>query len=254
MTEFILQGEKSIGRPFITDALLFGVDSRTPAHTKLQNNLLEFEWVRRNKLYPVFWGRNINDKDALTKEEINFLHRKCCKIALQYVSHGPKNSEANGKQDGKEAVELVESFQVPKGKVVFLEIPAKEEAIGAYMKGFCQTLLEKGYVPGFKANTDALYSFDREFGGAYRAEKEIMCHALIWALAPTLEDFDQIETTHLILPDRWKPYAPSVMTRKNIAVWQYGKHCHEIFDDDDNLTHFNINLVRDESIIIHKMY
>ena len=36
--------------------LYFGVDSAVASTEKLQNNLDEFEWVERNKLYPNFWG------------------------------------------------------------------------------------------------------------------------------------------------------------------------------------------------------
>ena len=49
--------------PFRTDRLLFGVDSKVRSDNLLQNNLTEFEWVTRNKLYPNFWGRNITGEN-----------------------------------------------------------------------------------------------------------------------------------------------------------------------------------------------
>ena len=254
MTSTVPEKTKSMSRPYVTDTLLFGVDSETCASTKLQNNLTEFEWVRRNKVYPIFWGRYINGENALSSDEIRFLREKCCKIALQYLSEEIKNTEGNGRADATKAMKLAKSLNIPQGVALFLEIPANEVATGPYLKGFSQAFLEGGYTPGFKVNTDAEYSFDREFGGAYRAQEEIMRQSLIWAVAPTLEEFDQINTTHLIQPKLWKPYAPGVLRRTDIAIWQYGKDCHKIFDDDDNLTQFNINLVRDESIIINKMY
>lgn len=38
----------------IPDRLLFGVDSKTPAYERLQNNLTLSEWVIKNKTYPNF--------------------------------------------------------------------------------------------------------------------------------------------------------------------------------------------------------
>ena len=61
--------------------LLFGVDSKIQADDILQNNISEFEWVVRNKVYPNFWGRNLVGENCLTKKEIDFLHEKGCKIA-----------------------------------------------------------------------------------------------------------------------------------------------------------------------------
>ena len=73
--------------------LRFGVDTAGKADEVLQNNLTEFEWVARNKLYPDFWGRNLVGENCLTEEEIRFLHRQGCKIAAIY----PAFAEGNGK-------------------------------------------------------------------------------------------------------------------------------------------------------------
>ena len=61
-------------------------------------------------------------------------------------------------------------------------------------------------------------------------------------------------TTHLIHPDRWTPYAPSGLKRAEIAVWQYGRDCHPIEDDTGKLVTFNLDLVRNEQVIIDKMF
>lgn len=50
------------------------------------------------------------------------------------------------------------------------------------------------------------------------------------------------------------PYAPSGLTRNEIAVWQYGRDCHPIEDDLGKTTVFNLNLVRNEQVIIEKMF
>ena len=77
---------------------------------------------------------------------------------------------------------------------------------------------------------------------------------MVWSEAPILEEYNRITTTHLIHPDNWTPYAPSGITRKGIAVWQYGKECHPIEDEKEEKTAFNINLVRNEAVIMKKMF
>lgn len=77
--------------------LLFGVDSKIQANDILQNNISEFEWVVRNKVYPNFWGRNLVGENALTKDEIAFIHSKGCKIAAIYTDSGEKKTEEQGK-------------------------------------------------------------------------------------------------------------------------------------------------------------
>ncbi len=84
--------------------------------------------------------------------------------------------------------------------------------------------------------------------------KVIYQAAEVWAVAPSLEEYERVTTTHLIHPDNWIPYAPSGITRNEIAVWQYGKDCHPIHDDAGNETTFHVNLVRDDKIIIEKMF
>ena len=55
----------TVGEQAVSD-LIFGVDSASPANVMLQNNLSMLEWVTRNKVYPVFWGRNLNGDGCLT--------------------------------------------------------------------------------------------------------------------------------------------------------------------------------------------
>lgn len=76
--------------------LLFGVDSAIQANDLLQNNIEEFEWIVRNKIYPNFYGRFLTGENCLTKEEIDFLHSKGCKIAAIYADDGAKQTEEQG--------------------------------------------------------------------------------------------------------------------------------------------------------------
>ena len=247
--------EKTATRAIVkTERLLFGVNSKTPATDILQNNITEFEWVVRNKAYPNFWGRNVNGENALTREEIKFIHSKGCKVAAIYSETGEKFTEEQGKKTAKFALEKALELGMPAGAAMFLEIAEGEYASRDYLKGFAKVMIENGLTPAFKANTDAKFDFDREFSRGLQTDPEVFKKCLVWALAPSLAEYDRVTTTHLIHPDNWKPFAPSGITRNDIAVWQYGKNCHPIFDDDGKETAFNVDLVINDRIIVEKMF
>ena len=236
------------------ERLFFGVDSRIQADDVLQNNITEFEWAVRNKIYPNFWGRNLEGENSLSKAEIKFLHSKGCKIAAMYSDSGAKKTEEQGKMLAKKADLKAFELGIPQGTAIFLEIGESEDATRDFMKGFAETLIAEGYTPAFKASTDAKFSFDREFSRGLQTDKDIFSKCLVWAVTPSLAEYDRVTTTHLIHPDNWIPYAPSGITRKDIAIWQYGKNCHPINDDSGKETTFNVNLVRDVKVIIEKMF
>lgn len=137
---------------------------------------------------------------------------------------------------------------------IFLEIDDGEAITRDFMRGFANALIEIGYTPAFKVNTDAKYSFDREFSRGMQTDRDIFSKCLIWAVAPTVKEYDGMTTTHLIHPDNWRPFAPSGMSREQIAIWQYGRNCHPIADDDGKQTVFNLNLVRNTDVIKNKMF
>ena len=244
---------KTAEESFHVERLLFGVDSEIQANDILQNNISMFEWVVRNKVHPNFWGRNLLGKTALTKEEVEFLHSKGCKIAAIHTDAGEKQTEKQGRAAGEIAAALAFDLGIPHGSAIFLNI-GEESASREYLKGFAEELIESGYTPAFKANTDARFGFDREFSRGLQTDRGIFEQCLVWAVAPTLSEYDSMTTTHLIHPDNWMPYSPSGIKRKDIAVWQYGKDCHPIEDDTGIETAFNINLVRNEKVIIEKMF
>lgn len=233
---------------------LFGVDSRVKANNILQNNLTQFEWVTRNKLYPDFWGRNIVGENCLSKEEIDFLRAQGCKIVAIFTSESEKTSEEQGLIDAKKAMVPIIELGIPDGKTIFLQIKDTESISMEYMRGYAKGLINEGFVPGFQANTDAKYDFDREFSTGLQTDKEVFDKCCVWAVAPNLVEYNNMTTTHLIHPDNWSPFAPSGITRADIAVWQYGKDCHPIQDDEGNDTSFNLNLVINERIIIEGMF
>ena len=240
--------EKTVNRFF------FGVDSKIQANDLLQNNIEEFEWVVRNKIYPNFYGRHLTGENALTKDEIDFLHRKGCKIAAIYTDEGEKQTEEQGAILAKKIGILALELGVPGGAAIFLEIGEDETVTSDFMRGFAKALMVEGLTPGFKANTDAKFAFDREFSRGMRIDPEVFKKCLIWAVSPTVAEYNGITTSHLIHPDNWIPYAPSGLTRAEIAIWQYGVDCHPIEDDAGKMTTFNLDLVRNKQILIDKMF
>ena len=249
--------QTSISEPVVAknvNRLLFGVDSKNQSNNRLQNNIEEFEWVVRNKIYPNFFGRYLTGENSLTNEEIKFLHGKGCKIAAIYADDGEKKSEEQGVILAKKVDICAIELGIPEGTAIFLEIGESENASRDFMRGFAKALMIEGFTPGFKANTDAKYAFDREFSKGMQTDGDIFKKCPIWAISPTVNEYNGITTSHLIHPDNWSPYAPSGLTRSEIAIWQYGVDCHPIEDDMGKVTTFNLDLVRNEQVIVEKMF
>lgn len=236
------------------ERLLFGVESENPANERLQNNLTMHEWVAKNKLHPNFWARNLAGENALTKAEVEFIHMQGCKVVPVYSAPDEKETEVQGKFTAKKIVILALELGIPQNTAIFLDLGNGESVTTDYMKGFADELLAEQYVPGFKANTDSKYDFDRKFSSGLQTNREVFSQCMVWALEPTLDEYNRMTTSHLIHPDKWAPYAPSGITRKDIAIWQYGKECHAIQNDAGKDTCFHLNLVRNEQFIFEQMF
>ena len=237
-----------------SERFLFGVDSKVRSDDLLQNNIGLFEWVTRNKIHPIFWGRNIVGENSLDKDEIEFLHGKGCKIVAICSTSDSKKSEVQGKIFAKKVILTALELGLPPETAIYLEIAENENINQSYLYGFAKAMLTEGYIPGFKANTDALFAFDREFSRGVKTDGDVFGKCLIWAVAPTLAEYDGITTTHRIHPDTWKPFSPSGISRRDIAIWQYGKDCHPIYDDYNNEVVFNINIIKNCKIIFDNMF
>ena len=234
--------------------LAFGVDSAIQANDLLQNNITMFEWVRKNKSYPNFWGRYITGDNCLDKQEIMFLRRMGCKIAPTHKNTEQKITERQGKAQALRIIAAAVELEIPENTAIFLEIGDTEKVTTAYLKGYAKALIEEKYIPAFKANTDANFDFDREFSRGLLNENEIFKECLIWAVAPNIPSFERIATTHVVHPENWAPYSPSGMTRNDICVWQYGKNCHPIKDDKGIETVFNVDLIKNIDYVIRKLF
>lgn len=121
-TKAVTKTEKS----YIDGKLFFGVESSIKSDDILQNNLTEFEWVTRNKLYPNFWGRNITGEDCLTKEEIDFLHKKGCQVAPIYSADNVKDTEEQGMIDAKKVAIRAIELGIRENTAIFLRITEDE--------------------------------------------------------------------------------------------------------------------------------
>ena len=236
------------------DRLFFGVDTSLPATAILQNNLTQYDWVTRNKLAPNFWGRNIMGENRLTKEEVNFLHEKGCTLVALCQDEGEKSTEEQGKLFAKKAAVAAMELDIPAGTAIFLVLPDSEAFTTAYLKGYATELLRNEWMPGFQANTDAAVLFDRVFSQGMQNDAAVFSKCAVWATAPTLEEYNRITTSHLIQPDEWLPFAPSGITRKQIAIWQYGKDCHPIQTSGEQQTSFNIDLIRNPQMLLEKTF
>ena len=241
-------------KTLFSEQLRFGVNSWTPAENILQNNLTLFEWVTRNKLFPDFWGRYLSGENCLTKSEIEFLHDRGCKIAVLYHTSETKQTEQQGEAVAEEILKAAFENSIPENTAVFLEVDEKELISRDFMRGLGKILLSEGFIAGFKTNTDAKFNFDREYSRGMQSDIDIFSKCVIWATAPCLAEYERTTTTHFIHPDEWLPYAPSGITRGDIAVWQYGKNCHPIQNDKGKEVTFDVNLVRNDRLIIERMF
>lgn len=235
--------------------LLFGVDSKFRADDLLQNNIDLFEWVTRNKVFPLFWGRNIDGENSLTKEEIAYIHDKGSKIVAMIGSLCEKKTESDGIEMAKYAIHSARHLDMPIGSAIFMEVDESESISHRFIRGYAETMLGKGYTPGLKASSDAHYSFGRAFSrGMQHNSKYAFEKCLIWATSPTLAEYNGITTSHLVHPDNWRPFAPSSIARSDIAIWQYGVNCHSIYDDSNVKVAFNVNILKNNHIIVKNMF
>ena len=117
--------QASVTEPVVAknvERLLFGVDSKNQANDLLQNNIEEFEWVVRNKIYPNFYGRYLTGENCLNKDEIRFLHSKGCKIAAIYSDEGEKQNEEQGMILAKKLIYLLLNLVFLREPLSFLRL------------------------------------------------------------------------------------------------------------------------------------
>ena len=147
--------------------MVYGVDSAIASNTQLTNGYRLYDWVMRQNSNPDFWGRTLLGHDPITREEIDYLQGKKCRIALvirDLTEAGVSTYE--GEPDALRAVEAAKGLGVPEhaGIALFAEIHSDWSINHNWMISFAQTLFENGYIPGFIGNTDSArnFNFDRQ--------------------------------------------------------------------------------------------
>lgn len=199
-------------------ALIYGVESRKAANTRLTNGYLLYDWVMRKSCYPSFWGRNIAGKDQLTLSEIDFLRVKKCRIACIFDNFTEAEISANnGVKQANAAAESARALHIPPnhGIAIFANIPSEWSVNHNWMLSYAYHLFHQGYIAGFMGNTDSSknFNFDRQASHYIQAAKDVACfQAVFWAKEPKYS-FD---------PEVWAPYAPSALLEKDMHLWQYG--------------------------------
>lgn len=79
-----------------------------------------------------------------------------------------------GRIRAKKSDVLVLQLGIPEGTVIFLGIGENENATRDFMRGFVSMLLNEGFTPSFKSNSDAAFAFDREYSRGMQTDKEIL--------------------------------------------------------------------------------
>lgn len=197
----------------------FGVCSTSPSNKMLKNGYTMYEWVKRQKCFPKFWGRNISGQNAITEDEIVFLKEKGCKILLVFNDlTEAKVSAVNGTEGALKAVEAAKKLGVPQnhGVALFAEIKSEWSVNHNWMISFAHIIATNGYTPAFIGNTDSSknFNFDRQCSHFVQATKDMNCFNTV---------FMATEPKCVGTPDEWLPYCPSVLDPNDIDLWSCGK-------------------------------
>jgi len=197
---------------------IFGIDSKIPANLKLKNGYTMYNWVMRQKGFPKFWGRQISGENAVTKEELEFLKSKNCKLLLLFDDF--TEEEVSGGYDSAAALRAVDALKklgVPKHKgiVIYADINPDWSIYHDWMLGFASELHKNGYVAGFIGNTDSAknFNFDRQCSH-YKQSLNVMTelsHTCFGATEPQVSN-----------PKEWAPYCPSEMGVDELSLWRHG--------------------------------
>lgn len=199
-------------------ATMFGTDSVCPANTRLSNGYDLFSWVMRKRGFPAFWGRSITGENTITKEEVNFLRKKKCKIAL-YLDDLTETGVAgiNGTEDGVRAVEAAKKIGVPEGQgiAIFVVLGENWGINHNWLLSFASAINGNGFLPGFLGNTDSSknFSFNRQCGHFLRATKDMENFAAVFGATEPKTEKEAVV---------WEPYCPSDLEKDKIALWQNG--------------------------------
>lgn len=222
--------------------IVFGVDSATPINKRLKNGYTMYDWIKRQKCFPAFCMRTLSGECQITKDEIDFLRTKKCKIGLVIRDlTEARVSASSGTVDALKALEAAKTLGVPQneGIALFAEIKPEWSVNHNWMISFAQTISTNGYTPAFIGNTDSSknFNFDRQCSHYVQATRDVAYFgAVFMATEPKCND----------MPKEWKPYCPSALEREDIHLWSCAKTVFGEIDVDD--------VYAKDSTILEKMW
>ena len=216
---------------------IFGVYSATPINKKLKNGYTMYDWIKRQKSFPVFCMRTLCGDDKITAEEMAFLNSKDCKIGLVIRDLTEAAvSGVNGTEDALKAVQAAKELGVPQneGIALFAEIKPEWSVNHNWMISYAQTVSANGYVPAFIGNTDSSknFNFDRQCSHYVQATEDVDCFgAVFMATEPKLDG----------APEEWAPYCPSALEPEDMHLWSCGTttfdsiHVEDVYAKDEKV-------------------
>lgn len=197
----------------------FGVSSATPSNKVLKNGYTLYDWVKRQKCFPAFWGRDLSGENSITAEEMEFLKDKNCKILLLFRNlTEAKVSRSDGTFDAMIAIAGAKTLGIPEneGIAIFAEIKPEWSVNHNWMISFAKTIRKNGFIPGFIGNTDSSknFNFDRQCSHYVQATGEDnQFDAIFGATEPKFEG----------TPKEWAPFCPSALEPEDMKLWSCGK-------------------------------
>lgn len=197
---------------------IFGVSSATPSNKKLKNGYTMYDWIKRQKCFPKFWGRNISGENAITEEEIYFLKDKDCKLFFVFDELTEQDvSGFDGTDNASSVLSAMRKLDVPRNKdiAIFVKLNPSWSINHNWMISFARAISANGYVPGFIGNTDSSknFNFDRQCSHFVQATKDVnYFDAVFMATEPKLDT----------MPDEWTPYCPSALEPEDMHLWSCG--------------------------------
>lgn len=197
----------------------FGVSSDTPSNKRLKNGYTLYDWVMRQKGFPLFWGRTISGENAIDEEEIRFLRDKDCKVLLVVRELTEREvSATSGFDSAKRAIKALEALNITSNQEVAIiaEIKPEWSVNHNWMISFAQIISSHGFIPGFIGNTDSSknFNFDRQCSHYVQATQDTEQYGAIYcATEPKCDG----------APEEWLPFCPSALEPENMQLWACGE-------------------------------
>ena len=197
---------------------VFGINSDYSANKRLTNGYTLYDWEVRQYGFPSFWLRTLSGENAITDEEIMFLHSRECKIGVVIRHFNERTvSKSNGSSEANEIISFVSNKTIPQfeNKAIFVEVQPDWSINHNWMISFAQVLFHNGFITGFIGNTDSSknFNFDRQYSHYIHATNSVNHFGtIICATEPKCES----------IPEIWAPFAPSAIEPEEVDMWE----CH----------------------------